>query len=77
MNNQSFFLRTTRCCLNERANFDTGLAEGNDLIDLTFLFGNCSEICSLNCFWFLKPLNTRDLTIHNTKTHTLNNYGFL
>jgi len=77
MNDQLFFLKTTRCCLNPLASFDTGLAEGNALIDLIFLLGNCSEICSSNCLLFLKPLNTRDLTILNTKKHTLNNFRYV
>ncbi len=76
MINQSFFLKTTRCCLNGRANLDTGFAEDRVVIDLIFLSGNCLEICSSNCLWFLKPLNTRDFTIFNIEKHTLNNFLF-
>ena len=73
--NNYFFLRTTLCCLKDLANFDTGLEEGNDLIDSIFLFGNCSEICSFNCLWFLKPLNTHT-AMNDTEKHTLNNFRF-
>ena len=76
MNNQSFFLKTTLCCLNGRANLDTVLAEDSVVIDLIFLFGNCSEICSFNCLWFLKPLNTIDFTMHNIQKSHLNTFPF-